>query len=145
VPNVILNTVKAVIRQNGRILAIRCALDGTTYYTLPGGQQDHGESLVDALRRECREEISCEISVGDLFLIAERPNTGLGHMVDHYFLCHMDPTGRPKVGEHPDARQQSVDWLPAADIEDYYLHPLSMRRVIAGLDLRDRIYCGLGS
>jgi ADP-ribose pyrophosphatase YjhB (NUDIX family) len=144
-PSVILNTVKAIIRASGHLLAIRCSLDGATYYTLPGGQQYPGETLIRAIERECREEISCDVAVGDLFLVTERPTYGLGHMVDHYFLCELRPDTMPKVGLHPDARQESVDWIPLAEIEHYHLHPLGLRRVIAGLDDRSHVYCGHGS
>jgi len=52
-------TVRLIIEdENGRI-----ALVGTTkhpYFQLPGGGVEDGESVLDAVVRECREEVQCE-------------------------------------------------------------------------------------
>jgi hypothetical protein len=46
------------------------------------------------------------------------------------------------VGAHPDYRQEAVEWLPGDSIENYQLHPLPWRRVIAGLAGPAATYCG---
>jgi len=53
---------KAVVFDNeGKIALLFVAKKG--YYKLPGGGVEKGESLEEALRRECREEIGCEIKI----------------------------------------------------------------------------------
>lgn len=46
---------RAVIRHNGRILV--CRFLGKKYYFFPGGHIEYGETAVDALKRELREEL----------------------------------------------------------------------------------------
>lgn len=55
-------TVKAVILHDG-LVALECR--GGNYYKLPGGGVDKSESLEDALRREIREEVGCEVEILD--------------------------------------------------------------------------------
>jgi ADP-ribose pyrophosphatase YjhB (NUDIX family) len=52
--------VSALLRWQGRILLIRHEKPGKEYWLLPGGGVNSGESLVDALRRELREEVGIE-------------------------------------------------------------------------------------
>ena len=49
--------VSAMIRRQGRILLCRQEKPGKEYWLLPGGGVDGGESLIEALRRELREEL----------------------------------------------------------------------------------------
>ena len=52
--------VSALLRWQGRILLIRHEKPGKEYWLLPGGGVNSGESLVDALRRELREELGID-------------------------------------------------------------------------------------
>lgn len=49
--------VSALLRWGDRILLCRHEKGGREYWLLPGGGVDGGESLVDALHRELREEL----------------------------------------------------------------------------------------
>jgi 8-oxo-dGTP diphosphatase len=54
--------VSAAIFRNGRVLIVRRAQPSTNgLYTLPGGVVEIGETLVDAVMREVREETGLEI------------------------------------------------------------------------------------
>jgi ADP-ribose pyrophosphatase YjhB (NUDIX family) len=49
--------VSAILRREGRVLLCRQEKGGATYWLLPGGGVERGETLADALQRELREEI----------------------------------------------------------------------------------------
>lgn len=49
-------TVAAVIEQDGRYLMVEEKVDGKVVYNQPAGHLDPGESLIDAVIRETREE-----------------------------------------------------------------------------------------
>lgn len=53
------SAVRAVIRQGGRLALVKCAKEG--YYKFPGGGIEPGETQLDALVRETREETGLHI------------------------------------------------------------------------------------
>lgn len=65
------NSVKAIIVEDGKILCIKCKDDWGFFYLLPGGGQEPGETLPDALTRECLEEIGTKVTVGDLVFVRD--------------------------------------------------------------------------
>ena len=50
-------TGRALLVQDGQVLAIKYQEDCKVYYALPGGGQNPGEPLHSNLQRECREEL----------------------------------------------------------------------------------------
>lgn len=89
-------------------------------WELPGGRVEPGESEVDAVRRECREELGVEVVVGER-VGAEVPlRTGL--VLRAYAARLADPMADPKPLEHHALRWihrcslETVPWLPA-DLE----------------------------
>ncbi len=62
--------VAAVVRRDRRILISRRRDDAERggLWEFPGGKVEAGESEPDALRREIREELGCEVEVGALLL-----------------------------------------------------------------------------
>jgi 8-oxo-dGTP diphosphatase len=64
-----INVVAAVIHNNdGKIYICKRAENGILggYWEFPGGKVEKGENYIEALKREIREELSSEISVGEL-------------------------------------------------------------------------------
>ena len=49
------NSAKAVILKDNKLLAIEKVDRDGQWYLLPGGGQEFGETLIDALKRECLE------------------------------------------------------------------------------------------
>lgn len=83
------------------------------YLTLPGGKQEPGESAVDALMRECAEEIGTEVTVGPLIHVAEvfKPKAeGTRHQLELLFACDVAEDYVPVIGPHPDPSQIGTVW-----------------------------------
>lgn len=59
----------------GGVVFVRQA-KGSRRWTLPGGKVNHGEGLVNALRREVREEISMHVVSAAPLDILDRPRAG---------------------------------------------------------------------
>ena len=78
-----------------------------------GGKVEEGESKEAALIRECREELSIEISVGDLFMdiIHEYPD-----LTVHLSLYYAEiADGHPTLLEHHALRWITVDQIDELD------------------------------
>ena len=63
--------VAAIIVKGDSILLVRHEKGAASYWLLPGGGLEFGESLVDGLCREVREETCLEVRVGDLVLASD--------------------------------------------------------------------------
>ena len=101
-------------------------------YALPGGGQDIGETLEQALQRECQEEIATPVTIARLLAIADFfkqrdtvPVTVKQH-VEFLFECSVPDDYIPRSGEHPDKHQVEVVWLDLAELRQCTLYPESL-------------------
>ena len=90
-----------------------------------GGKVEVGETLQEALIRECREEIDVLLSVGDVFMdvVHEYPD-----LTVHLTLFHATiAEGEPQMLEHND-----IQWITPKEIPNYDFCP-------ADVEILDRI------
>ncbi len=114
-----IHVVAAVIRDaDGRFFATQRGYgDWKDWWEFPGGKTERGESSVDALRREIREELAAEIAVGAKLCTVEYDYPQF-HLSMECFLCTL-ASGAPTLLEHEAAQWLSrenldtVNWLPA--------------------------------
>lgn len=113
-----INVVAAVIFKDGKVFATQRGYgefkDG---WEFPGGKVEPGESPEDALRREIREELEVEVTVGDLIDTIEYDYPAF-HLSMKCFACTI-AGGSLHLLEHEAAKWLtstqlgSVNWLPA--------------------------------
>lgn len=141
---------KAIIIKDGKIL-LNKYFKNNTYYTLPGGGQDHNEDLRTNLKRECLEELGAEVEVNDIVFVREyiadhhnpSPNRVGYHQVNIIFKCDLI-SEQFKQPLQPDPNQIDIEWVPVVDLLNYNLYPLSIRAEIIDhyYDVNNKIYLG---
>jgi 8-oxo-dGTP diphosphatase len=110
-----IHVVGAAILERGRCLVARrgpgMSLAGQ--WEFPGGKVEEGEDARAALAREIREELSLEISVGDLL--------GIGHVDDGAVRIRLEvysatvERGELRLAEHSEARWIAPDEIASLD------------------------------
>jgi len=140
--------VKALVLRDGQLLCVRKRDDSGDICSFPGGGQEPGETLVEAVRREVREEVGREVEVGELLFVREyigrnhefaATDAGV-HVVDHVFRCTLLPErsrnrAGAKVEEPPaafrpvdaDPDQVGVEWLPVEALDEYPFRPRALQ------------------
>ena len=114
----------------GEMLIAQRPLDGLLggLWEFPGGKREPGESLVDCLKRELREELAIEVEVGDLFTVVQHAFTHF-KITLHAFTCH-----------HVEGEPQNIgvrDWAwVTADELDQYTFGKADRQVIRAMKER---------
>lgn len=148
------NSIKAVIIRGARVLLTVNHDQWGEFLLLPGGGQEFGESMAEALRRECREELGCEVVVGDL--IGARDYIGAHHEFGEYdahmhqveliFSCELAPGQEPHLGNLPDNVgdwwQTGVEWVPLAELAQRRLYPSALKEWLLSLPEPPRRYLG---
>ncbi len=124
------NAVRALIVRDSHLLALRKTGGGRgERFALPGGAQELGESLTQALNRECIEEIGTAVAVGamvqvaDFFKLRNTQPTTRRHVVEFLFRCEVPDGYQARNGERPDKYQVDVVWVPLDEVDGLNLLP----------------------
>lgn len=131
------NSVRALILRHNRVLLLRKrGPGGGVRYGMPGGGQDAGERLHQALIRECVEELDTRVDIVGLVHVAEAfkqtggKQAGYRQQIEFIFGCRVPTTYVPHNGAKPDKHQQGVEWVGLQHLEDIDLRPAGMATLI---------------
>lgn len=123
----------AIIKNNqGEILICQRGAGGSCafLYEFPGGKTEEGESLVNCLKRECKEELAIDLDVGPKVYVTEHVYTDI-HVELHFFSCTVKNGMEPQALEH-----ESVRWIRIEEIHDFEFCP-------ADAELIEKLHEGL--
>ncbi len=143
-------TVRAVIIQQGKVLLIKKEnLKEGIYYTLPGGALESGETLHQAVIRECLEEINTAVDANDVLHIADlfipklKPTVYTRHQLEVLIQCQVPADYIPSSGPDPDKHQIGVEWLALNGLQQHTLSPHFFTDLLVNLNTeKHNIYVG---
>ena len=127
--------VGGVVVQDGQALIVKRAHEPRKgEWSLPGGTVQLGETLVDALRRELKEETGLDVEIGEVVEVFDRV-----HRIDariQYHFVVIDYLCRPIGGQlcaGDDA--DDVAWVRGDEIERYGVNEFAARVIRRGLEM----------
>lgn len=129
------SSVQAIIIHEGKLLTLKKYDYNKFMNILPGGGQEPGETLKEAVIRECREEIGVKVEVNELLFVSEYIGKNhehaqwdsKTHVVVHLFSCTV-PSDLDKIGENiePDPDQIGIEWIPMKELSNSDFYPKAM-------------------
>ncbi len=121
--------VRAAIVRDDHILLVEYGAGWEPHFNLPGGSTEAGETLVEALRREVREETRAEIVIGRLLCVLDFNDhhpayvPGTPPVLEFIFACTLADGSEPHLPDHPDPHQTAVRWLTVEQLPHIPLRP----------------------
>ena len=130
-----------------KLLLIRYHDGEGEFYVCVGGGQNVGESMHENLRRECREEIGCEVEIGEMLFTREvriiNDADGLEtHQIEHYFSCKLAEGEQIHEGSAPDLTADGVALVTADELKSLRVFPSKLAELIEN-GFSERYICEL--
>lgn len=118
-------SIKAIIIKDNKLLVESCDYGRGRFCKLPGGGHQWGETMEQALIRECREELCLDVKPLQLVLtrdyIAKNHDLKFDepcfHQAELMFDCEVADFSTLACGDEPDSDSQQILWL---DIDSLY-------------------------
>jgi len=132
--------VGAVIIRDGKALIVKRAHEPRKgEWSLPGGRVELGETLIDATRREMREETGLDVEVGPVVEVFDRVHMREGRVQYHFvivdYLCRC-------LGGDLCAGDDAEDaaWVTADELDSFGVNEHAARVIRKGLAM-----CNVGA
>lgn len=116
-----IEVVAAIIIKNNQVFATQRGYgEWKDWWEFPGGKIEPGECPQEALKREIKEELDAEISVGELLQTIDWDYPTF-HLTMHCYICSLESESL-HLNEHEASAWltkdmlDSVQWLPADTI-----------------------------
>jgi 8-oxo-dGTP diphosphatase len=106
-------------------------------WSLPGGAVELGEKVIDALKREIREEIGIEIQVGGLIRVLDRIIQDEQRRIRYHYVI-VDYWGWKTSGEpKPGSDTSDICFVPLEEIQKKDIHREVQETILMAAKLRE--------
>lgn len=149
IPGIRLTVRAVVISADSLLVQHKVYKGGHERFCLPGGAPEQGETLEEALKRECLEEIGVAVTLGPLLHVAdffkprETKPPSIRQQVEILFSCTVPDDYQPHNGPEPDKHQGDVLWLPFNDPRHKKFFPEGFSHYLIGSITEPPTYLGL--
>lgn len=129
---------RAIIVRNDELLVVRIKSEEGEFLVLPGGGQNHGETLHQTVVREVNEELGLSVVVEELAYVREYVGKnhsmhrihGHFHQVEAVFHCKCEDFGSIGAGKSQDRRQVGYLWIPLSKLDQHPISPPGLSKII---------------
>lgn len=128
--------VRALIIEEDKILLIKRVKTNLSYFVIPGGGVEAGESNEEALIRECREELGLDLAVKDLILENMLEDKEKNKQKEYFYLTSII-SGKLGTGKGPEFLKNSkylgkheLKWFKIKDLSSIDLKPIEIKNLI---------------
>ncbi|MFC3927967.1 NUDIX hydrolase [Streptococcus caprae] len=119
----------ALIVRDGKIYLCNSASEGI-YYAI-GGAVEVGETTEEAVQREVREEIGCEVRVDKLAFVVENAFCQSGvnfHNIEFHYL--VTPVTEPNTTMVEDNEKRACEWVAIDELDRIDLKPAFLKTAL---------------
>lgn len=124
-------SIKAIIIRNGKLLVESCDYGRGRFCKLPGGGHQWGETMTEALIRECKEELCLEVSPNRLVIVRDYiaknhrqyTDSDYFHQAELMFECSVKDFSSLACGTEPDGENQQIKWIAIDELADSDFYP----------------------
>ena len=144
-------SIKAIIIKDDKLLVESCDYGRGRFSKLPGGGHQWGETMEQALIRECKEELCLDVNPQRLVLardyIAKNHNSQRDlasfHQAELMFECQVDDFSKLACGKEPDGENQQIKWIRLDDLEKSDFYPKAIIPYLKKIkDIKETIVLG---
>jgi ADP-ribose pyrophosphatase YjhB (NUDIX family) len=129
-----------ILVKEGEILLVRHEKNGKSYWLLPGGGVDFGETVEEGLRREFLEEVGLQVTVDRLVMVHDSiPPDRHRQVLNLTFLVDCP---KPEVKVGTDGVLKDARFHPLAALESLTLYPNIKIELMEGLKRGWKGPCG---
>lgn len=135
-------SIKAIIIKDNKLLVESCDYGRGRFCKLPGGGHQWGETMKEALIRECKEELNLDINPTRLLFtrdyIAKNHQQTIDddifHQAELMFECNVKDFSTLSIGSQPDGENQQIKWIDLDKLPTSNFYPKAIIPYLTQLD-----------